>query len=315
MNRVTIMLLPTFLGALSTANAQSWSPPAEEDRCPSKWGAGDERGSANHMGPGSVLRATQLIRSGEVVELGHVLHGSIPLGSRHFDLYPKPPATNPLSNRRSSNEELVVTELGQVGTQLDGFSHQAIGDTLYNCVSVEETLTRAGFTQLGVENVGTLMTRGVLLDIAKLKDVDILAEDYEITTEDLQQALSRENLVLEPGDAVIINTGWGQLWESDVPRFLGRAPGIGVAAAEWLAAQDPMLVGADNQPVEIQPNPDPTLSLPIHQIMLVVNGIHLLERMKLDELAAREVYEFAFVIQPLKIQGATGATVAPVAIF
>jgi len=315
MNRMTIMLLPTLLGALSTANAQSWSPPAEEDRCPSKWGAGDERGSANHMGPGSVLRATQLIRSGEVVELGHVLHGSIPLGSRHFDLYPKPPATNPLSNRRSSNEELVVTELGQVGTQLDGFSHQAIGDTLYNCVSVEETLTRAGFTRLGVENVGTLMTRGVLLDIAKLKGVDILAEDYEITTEDLQQALSRENLTLEPGDAVIINTGWGQLWESDVPRFLGRAPGIGVAAAEWLAAQDPMLVGADNQPVEIQPNPDPTLSLPIHQIMLVVNGIHLLERMKLDELAAREVYEFAFVIQPLKIQGATGATVAPVAIL
>lgn len=315
MNRMTVMMLPTLLGALSTANAQSWSPPAEEDRCPSKWGAGDERGSANHMGPGSVLRATQLIRSGEVVELGHVLHGSIPLGSRHFDLYPKPPAANPLSNRRSSNEELVVTELGQVGTQLDGFSHQAIGDTLYNCVSVEETLTRAGFTRLGVENVGTLMTRGVLLDIAKLKGVDILAEDYEITTEDLQQALSRANLTLEPGDAVIINTGWGQLWESDVPRFLGRAPGIGVAAAEWLAAQDPMLVGADNQPVEIQPNPDPTLSLPIHQIMLVVNGIHLLERMKLDELAAREVYEFAFVIQPLKIQGATGATVAPVAIF
>jgi len=315
MNRITAFTLLTLLATVSTANAQSWSPPAEEDRCPSKWGAGDERGSANHMGPASVLRATQLIRSGEVVELGHVLHGSIPLGTRHFELYPKPTAMNPLSNRRGSNEELVVTELGQVGTQIDGFSHQTIGNTLYNCVRVDETLTRAGFTRLGVENIGTLMTRGVLLDIAKLKGVDMLPEDYEITTEDLQEALAGEDLTLEPGDAVIINTGWGRLWGRDVPRFLGAAPGIGVPAAEWLVTQDPMLVGADNQPVEIQPNPDPTLSLPIHQMMLAVNGIHLLERMDLEELAEREVYEFALVIQPLKIQGATGSTVAPSAIY
>jgi kynurenine formamidase len=76
-----------------------------------------------------------------------------------------------------------------------------------------------------------------------------------------------------------------------------------------------MIVGADNQPVEIQPNPDPALSLPVHQIMLAVNGIHILERMRLEELAAQEVYEFALIIQPLKIQGATGASVAPVAMF
>jgi kynurenine formamidase len=91
-------------------------------------------------------------------------------------------------------------------------------------------------------------------------------------------------------------------------------PGIGVAAATWLATQDPMLVGADNWPVEIAPNPDPQLSLPVHQVMLVVNGIHLLENLKLDELAQKRVHEFAFVVQPLKIQGGTGSTVAPVAI-
>ncbi len=311
-----IALVLTMLSlVLPSANAQTWIPPAEEDRCPSRWGAGDERGSANHMGPSTVLRATRLINSGEVVELGHVLHESIPLGNRHFDLYLKPTGMNPQSNRRGSNEEIVVTELGQVGTQFDGFSHQTIGDTLYNCFRVSETLTRSGFTSLGIENVGMLMTRGVLLDIARLKGVDMLAEDYEITTDDLQQALAEADLTLEPGDAVIINTGWGGLWETDVPRFLGRAPGIGIAAAEWLVTQDPMLVGADNQPVEIQPNPDSEISLPVHQIMLVVNGIHLLERMKLDELAAREVHEFAFVVQPLKIRGATGSTVAPAAIF
>ena len=250
-----------------------------------------------------------------MVELGHVLRESMPLGNRHFDLYLKPTFMNPEGNQRGSNEELVATELGQVGTQFDGFTHQTIGDTLYNCFRVSETMTRGGFTRLGIENVGMLMTRGVLLDIAKLKGVEILPVDYEITAEDLQEALAAENLTLEPGDAVIINTGWGRLWTRDVERFLGPAPGIGVPAAEWLVAQDPMLVGADNQPVEIQPNPDPEISLPIHQIMLVVNGIHLLERMNLEELVAREVYEFALVIQPLKLEGATGSTVAPAAIY
>src|SRR4029434_7316039 len=75
-----------------------------------------------------------------------------------------------------------------------------------------------------------------------------------------------------------------------------------------------MLVGADNVPVEVSPNPDPQISLPIHQIMLVINGIHLLENMKLDELASKRVHEFAFVMQPLKLKGATGSTVAPIAI-
>ena len=91
-------------------------------------------------------------------------------------------------------------------------------------------------------------------------------------------------------------------------------PGIGIAAAKWLAKQDPMLVGADNWPVEVAPNPDAQLSLPVHQFMLVVNGIHLLENLKLDELAAQAVHEFALVVQPLKMQGVTGSTVAPIAI-
>jgi kynurenine formamidase len=315
MRRTTATLLLALIGSLTAANAQTWNPPSEAQRCPSKWGAGDERGAGNHMGPETVLRATRLIRQGETVELGHVLHAGMPLGNRHFDLYPKPTFMNPEGNQRGSNEELVVTELGQVGTQFDGFAHQTIGNSLYNCFALDETLTRDGFTKLGVQNVGTLMTRGVLLDIAKLKGVEMLAADYEITVEDLQQALSGANLTIQPGDAVIINTGWGRLWTRDVQRFLGNAPGIGVAAAEWLVTQDPMLLGSDNQPIEIQPNPDPQLSLPIHQMMLAVNGIHLLERMNLEELAASGVNEFALVVQPLKIQGATGSTVAPTAIY
>jgi kynurenine formamidase len=295
--------------------AQSWQPPADAQRCPSKWGAGDERGAANHLKPDTVRRAASLIRTGESFELGRVLSASMPFfGTRHFDLHTKRTVMNPGSNRRGSNEELVVSEIGQVGTQLDAFSHQTIGDTLYNCFKLDEIATRTGFTKLGVERVGTLMTRGVLLDVAQANGVEMLPDTYEISVQDLELALGRTKLTLQPGDAVIIHTGWGRLWGKDNARYSKTNPGIGVTAAEWLARQDPMLVGADNTGVGVVPDVDPQVNNPVHQILLVVNGIHLLENLKLDELAAKRVYEFALIVQPLKIQGGTGSTVAPVAV-
>ena len=298
----------------SLASAQTWQPPPDSQRCPSKWGAGDQRGAGNHMKPETVLRAARLIRTGEVFELGRVLTESMPMpAGRRFEIFTKRTRNDPGTNRRGSNEELVVAEIGQVGTQFDTFSHQMIGSSMYNCVTLDDAATRTGFSKLGVEQVGALMTRGVLLDIAALKGVPTLAESYQITPQDLQQALAAQKLALQPGDAVFINTGWGLLWGTDNARYQRSSPGIGTAAAEWLAKQDPMLVGADNTAVEISPNPD-KLAGPVHQIMLVVNGIHLLENVRLDELAARRVYEFAFVVQPLKIQGGTGSTVAPIAI-
>ncbi len=317
MRRLTIgIALALALGSASViAHAQSWRPPADNQRCPSKWGASDERGSANHMSPETVLRATRLIRTGEVIELGHVLSSTMPFfGTRRFDIHTKRTFMNVQSNRRGSNEEILISEMGQVGTQFDGFAHQTIEDKVYNCFKVDEISSRGGFTKVGIEKVGTLMTRGVLIDVAALKGVDMLPDTYEITVQDLQQALARQRLTLQKGDAVIIHTGWGRLWGKDNARYVKTCPGIGVAAAEWLAKQDPMLVGSDNWPVEVGPNPDPQVSLPVHQILLVVNGIHLLENLKLDELTAKRVYEFAFVMQPLKMKGFSGASVAPTAI-
>jgi kynurenine formamidase len=297
------------------ALAQTWKPPADNQRCPSKWGAGDQRGSGNHMKPATVLKAARLIQTGEVFELGRVLSPSMPLpAARQFELLTKRTRNDPGINRRGSNEELVVSEIGQVGTQFDTFSHQTIGSSMYNCVTLDEAATRTGFSKLGVEQVGALVTRAVLLDIAALKGVPVLAENYEITPADLQAALSRQKLALAPGDAILIHTGWGTLWGKDNARYQRSSPGVGTAAAEWLARQDPMLVGADNTAVEISPNPDPQLAGPGHQILLVINGIHLLENLRLDELASRQVYEFALIVEPLKIQGGTGSTVAPIAI-
>jgi kynurenine formamidase len=301
--------------ACAPVQAQSWTVPPESQRCPSKWGAGDERGSGNHMKPASVMRAAQLIKTGEVIEIAHVMNDKMPfVGTRRFDVHVKRTFLNDFSNRRGSNEEVLISEIGQVGTQFDGFAHQTHEDSHYNCFKTGAISTRGGFTKLGIEKVGMLMTRGVLIDVAGLKGVDTLPDTYEITIKDLQDALARQRVTLQPGDAVIINTGWSRLWGKDNARYLKSCPGIGVAAAEWLARQDPMLIGSDNWPVEVAPNPDPKLSLPVHQVALVVNGIHLLENLKLDDLAAKRVYEFAFVMQPLKAQGFSGSTVAPVAI-
>lgn len=317
MRLVPLALLGAAALTLHTqvVSAQSWRPPTDAQRCPSKWGATDERGSANHMKPETVLRAVKVMRTGEVIELGRVLSGTMPFfGTRRFDVNLKRTTMNPQPNRRGSNEEIVFSEIGQVGTQLDGFTHQTIGATVYNCVPVDEIATRTGFTRLGIDKAGMLMTRGVLIDVAGLKGVPMLSDVYEITAQDLQDALAKQKLTIAPGDAILIHTGWGKLWGQDNARYVKTQPGIGVGAAEWLATQDPMVVGSDNWGVEVVPNPDAQLNQPVHQIMLTVNGIHILENMKLDELAAKGVHEFGFIVQPLKIQGGTGSTVAPVAV-
>lgn len=309
------LLLLAWPALAQAPAAPSWSPPAESARCPSKWGAGDERGAANHMKPETVLNALKLVKTGEVIEIGHPLGASTPLlGTRRFDMHTKRTFMNPQSNQRGSNEEVVTTEIGQVGTQLDGFTHQTHGNSLYNCFKVDEIATRSGFKKLGIDKIGAIITRGVLIDVAGAKGVDMLDDTYEITVEDLETALKRQNLALRPADAILIHTGRGKLWGKDNARYSKSAPGIGVKAAEWLMTKDPILVGSDTFPVEVFPNPDPAISAPVHQIALVVNGVFLLENLKLDELAAKNAGEFAFMMQPLKIEGGTGSTVAPVAV-
>jgi kynurenine formamidase len=308
------LVVAIWIAGPLSASAQ-WQVPTEAQRCPSRWGANDQRGSSNHMKPETVLRAARLIKTGEVFELGRVLAEGMPLpAGRRFEILTKRTRNDPGRNRRQSNEELVVSEIGQVGTQFDMFSHQMINGSMYNCVKIDDAATRTGFNKMGVEQVGALVTRGVLIDVAALKKVPVLPDSYEITPQDLQQALAQQKLTLQAGDAVLVHTGWGTWWGKDNAKYQRSSPGLGVAAAEWLARQDPMLVGADNGGVEVAPNPDKDLAGPGHQIFLVVNGIHLLENLRLDELAARRVHEFALIVEPLKIQGGTGSTVAPIAI-
>jgi kynurenine formamidase len=319
--RISDVLGITALLAIATAafaQTPSWTPPAESTRCPSKWGAGDERGAGNHMKPSTILNAAKLIKTGEKIELGQVLNASMPnFTGRSYKMTSKRIylGGNVIgANRLTANEEVLDAEIGQVGTQFDGFTHIGHEDSFYNCFKFADIATPSGFTKLGVQNVGTLFTRGVLIDVAAYKGVEMLGDTYEITAADLEGALQRQGLTLQPGDAVLINTGWGKLFGVDNARSVKSNPGIGIQAAEWLIAKDPILIGSDDWAVEVVPNPNPQLAFPIHQIALTFNGVHLLENMKLDELAGKRAYEFAFIVQPLKIQGGTGSTVAPVAL-
>lgn len=299
------------------ATGPGWSPPASAQRCPSRWGPNDRRGSMNLLTPDRIRNAASMIREGRKIEMGHVLAQNMPFfGTRRFDVHQKQLFMNPQANRRGSNEEVVISEIGQVGTQFDGFPHQTIGNEVYNCVDLPSIMSRTGFTQMGIETVGTIMTRGVLIDVAGAKGVQTLPDTYEITVADLEQALNRQRVELREGDAMIINTGWGHLWGRENARYVAGCPGIGVAAAEWLIAKNPMLLGADNWPVEVAPSKTmPNASLPVHQIALVVHGVHLLENMNLTEIVASGKNEFCFMMQPLRAQGFSGSTVSPAALF
>src|SRR6202171_2091634 len=194
-------LLAAFAGApWRTAMAQGWMPSPPEQRCPSVWGADDERGAANLQSAESVLAAARLIRDGKTYELGKVLDGTIPMSpGRSFALNVQRTSGPNGRNQQGGNEETVFTELGQMGTQFDGLAHQQLGAHLYNCVEADKVAKRSGFTKLGVEKAGSFFTRGVLLDIAALKGVDMLPDDYMITVADLEAAMKQSNLDIRKG--------------------------------------------------------------------------------------------------------------------
>jgi hypothetical protein len=156
------LLITLMFGATASAQTPSWTPPSDSARCPSKWGATDERGAGNHMKPQSVLNAVKLIKTGEVFELGHVLNAQMPLSpGRIFNMQVKRTAPASGTNQRTGNEEIITAEMGQVGTQFDGFAHQSHNNVHYNCFKTADIETRNGFTKLGIHNVGMLTTRGV----------------------------------------------------------------------------------------------------------------------------------------------------------
>jgi kynurenine formamidase len=289
---------------------------------PSQWGAEDQRGAANRLTAEKVLQAKELIRDGKVYQLGRIYEFGMPLpGKRHYSLtipgLPTGPPAPEAENGLVHNDELISGEIGQIGTQFDGLGHIGVRvgdeDLFYNGFKLSEFGDTYGLKKLGIENVGPIFTRGVLLDVAALKR-DRLKAGEVVTARDLQQAAQRARVTLRPGDVVLIHTGHGFWWMIDNDRYAEGEPGIGMEAAKWLADQKVSLIGSDNWAIEAAPSENPARPFEVHQFLLVRHGIYLLENLDLAELSADEVTEFAFVFAPLRLKGATGSPGNPIAV-
>ena len=300
-------VLTVVVSAVAIAQSDRWYP--------SRWGADDQRGAANRLTPAKVLEAKNVITQGVVYQLGRVYESGMPIfGTRHYSLRIPKPFNLGGKNEAVYHDEVISGELGQIGTQFDSLGHFGIGDLFYNGNRGSQFAQPEGLTKLGVENVGAIVSRGVLIDVARFKGVEQLGATYEITAADLRGAIQRQQTVIRPGDIVLIHTGWGGLWMKDNAKFIASSPGIGLAAAQILVDAEVTMVGSDGWGVEVFPNPDASLNAPVHQLFLAKNGIYLHENLATEVLARDSVYEFAYMFAPLRLKGATGSPGNPIAI-
>jgi kynurenine formamidase len=316
------------IGYVTSAQAQATGDsPIGPQWWPSRWGPEDQAGASNWITPEKILDAVRLVRTGKVYEIGRVYEAAMPLfGERAWSMrIPGAPSGGPLGrNRVIWNDEFLATEIGQVGTQFDGLGHIGVAVKgldqaemrYYNGFTAADVNAPNGLKKLGVENVKPILTRGLLLDIAAVRGRNLNLGE-EVTVADIEQALQRQNIAadaLKPGDAVFFNTGWGSLWNKDNETFKKGEPGIGLAAAKWLIDRQVCVVGADSWGVEAVPNPDSNLAFPVHQELIVKNGIFIHENLDLSALAADRAYQFLYVMLPLRIKGGTGSPGRPIAI-
>jgi kynurenine formamidase len=259
-----------------------------------------------------------LVRGARMIQLDHPLQKGMPIYPTH------PPFHITLNNRHgdihrgcgfSSSNELIITST-HTSTHIDALSHVSENGKLYGDIDAAEA--QAGtqlFKEHGVENIAPIFRRGVLLDIAKAKNVDVLAPAEEVTVADLELAQKQANIAINPGDVILLRTGWTAYW-TNAKKYLGLdskgTPGVAASGAEWLAAKKPFAVGNDTAGFEQIVQTDITMDA--HRILLAQHGIHIIENLDLEELAQCGRADFAFVTLPLRIKGATGSPLRPVAL-
>lgn len=297
---------------------------------PSPWGPDDQRGAGNLVGPAKVLEAIRLIKSGEIISLGHPYEATMPLApGRAFALrMPGGPTGGPYGEVSQTiwNDEYLSTEIGQIGTHMDALGHLGCqcgvgGDQskmlFYNGNRLSDMWSPYGLKRLGIENAPPFFTRGILFDVQGLKG-RVLDVGEEIKLVDLTACLERQHLtedVITPGDAVFVRTGHGSRWTTEAATFYDGAPGIGLECARWLADKRVCVVGADNFAVDVVPPVDPEVFHPCHQHLIMKNGIYLHEGMTFEGLVERDAYVFVYVFVPLPIVGATGSPGRPIAVL
>jgi kynurenine formamidase len=230
------------------------------------------------------------------------------LHRRHRDGY-RPEQDGPRTGASGT-----LTMMEHSGTHIDALCHQACGLKLFGDVPVDGVETPAGFTRLGVETVPPLLRRGVLLDVAGWKGQARLPERYGIPADDLRGCAQAQGVSVAAVDVLLVRTGFGALWHDEAAYL--RAAGVARSGTLWAAEQGVAAVGADNMSWDVPGERDPETGATLfgHVYLLPQKGIYIIENLNLEELARDRRYAFAFVGVPLKLTGATGSPLRPLAL-
>lgn len=283
----------------------------------SKWGKDDTIGAANYLTPEIARKAANLVSQGKVYALG------VPVGSETPAVPPRTMAINILmpgqyggatlgDNEASYLDDMITGWLG-IGTQIDSLAHAGQRGEFYNGNKVADIATPSGVKKLGVEGIPPIVTRGILIDIAKFRGVQRLEEGEVITAKEIQSAAKKQGTEIREGDVVIIHTGWLSMLYEDPERFGAGEPGINRETAEYLASKNVVAVGSDNWGIDAVPFATNDV-FDAHVALLFENGTYLLETLDTRELVKDEVYEFMFILGQPRFAGAVQAIINPIAI-
>ncbi len=301
----------------ATANADAGAPRSNPGW--GRWGPDDERGTLNHIGPDQVRHASTLVRTGEVLRLAQLLSSKTPVpshrcGLQHF--MTRDGGDYAAGAGRPDGfqfaEDAVMMPL-HIGTHMDALCHAWYDDTLYNGYPGNTIRSTSGAARLGIEKMPPIVTRGILLDLVRLKG-RLLADGEDISAADLDAAAAAAGVQPGRGDAVLLRSGWLEAQKGVKHPSFNEEPGITIEAARWLAKRDVALVGADNFAIEVLPFPTGRV-FPVHKFLIRDVGMPLLEGLMLDPLVASGRHEFMFIASVLPIVGATGSPLAPVAVL
>lgn len=213
---------------------------------------------------------------------------------------------DPFGNSASAD---IITMGTHTGTHIDGLAHFSQDGKLHDNVNPHDIATKSsGYSLFGMESVRPIVTQTVLADVPGFLGVDELEPEYEVTAMELAAVLASQGTPIHPGGALLIRTGWGREWPN--LSFPHHSPGPGIGAITWAWNQGARLFGSDTIPFEQHP----VDASPVHRELLIARGAHIIEAMDLEEVARAKAYAFLMVLAPLKIRGATGSPVRPVAI-
>lgn len=278
-----------------------------------RWGEDDELGAANLMTDEKRLQAATLIRTGRTVSLAHDFLTEEADDAR--EPYQLQMTVNAAG--QNSGDRVEVYFHGVTYSHLDGLCHVFYKDQVYGGADFHDVVTDDGCSRMDTTMMKNgLVTRGVLVDIPRLKGVPYLESGTKVFPEDLTAWEEYAGLTIEPGDALLLRTGrWTRRAATGAT---GVMSGWDASAIPLLAERDIALLGADA--VHEAPDSVPGLEVnPIHRFAIVARGVNLLDNLDLDAVAetAAELnrWEFMLVVAPLRVPGGTGSPVNPIAIF